>query len=51
MLRVEVLVDALVEFLVGACGFRGVQVAATRDVAVGRVEVESARHGFKVVNG
>ena len=42
VLRLERLVDVLIQLLVGAGGPRRVEVAAARDVAVGRVEVEGA---------
>ena len=40
MLGLERFVDVLVELLVGACGFRRVEVASARDVAVGGVKVQ-----------
>ena len=50
MLGVEILVDVLVELLVGSGGFGRVEIAAACDVAVRRVEVERARYGFEIEN-
>ena len=50
MLGIEVLIDVLVEFLIGAGRFGSVQVAATRDVAIGCVEVQCARDSLEVEN-
>src|SRR4051794_5908845 len=50
MLRVEVLVDVLVQFLVRPRRLGCVEVAATCDMAVGRVEVERRGDGVKVLH-
>jgi hypothetical protein len=50
MLGAEVLVDVLVELLVGAGGLGRVQIASARNVAVGSVEVESAGYGLKLLD-
>lgn len=47
MLRLERLLDVLVELLVGAGSLGRVEIAAARNVAVGRVEVERARYHVK----
>jgi hypothetical protein len=51
MLGVQVLVDILVELLVGARRFRCVEIASAGNVAVGCVEVERARDGLEVLDG
>jgi hypothetical protein len=43
------MVDGLVEFLVGAGGFRRVQIASAGNVAIGRVEVQRARDGVEIL--
>jgi hypothetical protein len=47
MLRLERLLDILVELLVGAGGLGGIEVAAACNVAIGRVEIERARYYVK----
>jgi hypothetical protein len=50
VLGVEVLVDVLVQLLVGAGRFGRVEIASAGYVAVGRVEVEGARDDLEVVD-
>jgi hypothetical protein len=49
MLRVEVVVDVFVKFLIGPCRFGGVEIASAGDITVGCVEVECTRHRFEVL--
>lgn len=48
MLGLEGFINVFVELLVGAGGFCRVEVAATGDMAVGRVEVERAGDNVEV---
>lgn len=50
MLCVEILVDVLVQLLVGPCGLCCVEIAAACDIAIGSIEVESTGDGLKVLD-
>lgn len=50
MLRLEAITDVLVEFLVRARRLGRVQIAAARNIAVWRVEIEGARDGVESWN-
>jgi hypothetical protein len=50
MLRVEIFIDVLIELLVRTGRFGSIKIAASRDIAVGRIEVECARDGFEIVD-
>lgn len=41
----------IVQFPIGACRLGGVDVTATDDMAVGRVEIERTRHVLKLWKG
>jgi hypothetical protein len=48
LLRVQILVDILVELLVGTGRLCSVEITSSRNAAIGRIEVERARYGVKV---
>lgn len=50
MLRAEIFVDILVEFLVGSGRLSCVKIAPACDIAVGRVEIESAGYGLELLD-
>jgi hypothetical protein len=49
VLRIQVLIDILVELLVGTCRFRRVKIASSGDITIGSVEVEGACYGFEIL--
>jgi hypothetical protein len=51
MLGAEVLVNILVQLLIGARRFGGVEVATARNVAIWSIEVERARDRLEFLNG
>lgn len=50
MLRAQVLVNVLIELLVGTGRLGCVKIATARNVAIGRVEVESGRDGLELLD-
>lgn len=50
MLRIEILVNILVELLIGTGGFGRIKVTAAGDIAIRCVEIQRACDSLEIVN-
>jgi hypothetical protein len=50
VLRIEILVNILVELLIGTGGFGCIKVTAASDIAIRCVEIQRACDGLEIVN-